>query len=156
MQYGKERYSYECRAWVTIKIGSGRGAPLSFIEKGANATSPKGQLISKFLFDAFTFFQKTNENKSTSSKVDFFLFVFGRKVSLKKLFWICLTFMIVLNATHNLIDSTWLKKQQFSCQGVQNVSPLSFSNYSSGAHTAAGLLRWVNQLSLVADFWGPQ
>ena len=31
----------------------------------------KGQLISKCLFGVFTFFQKTNENKSTSSKVKF-------------------------------------------------------------------------------------
>ena len=108
-----------------------------------------------FLMPSLSSKKRTKTSQQVVKSI-FFLFVFGRKVSLKKLFWICLTFMIVLNATHNLIDSTWLKKQQFSCQGVQNVSPLSFSNYSSGAHTAAGLLRWVNQLSLVADFGGPQ
>ena len=31
----------------------------------------KGQLISKCLFGVSTFFQKTNENKSTSSEVEF-------------------------------------------------------------------------------------
>ena len=33
----------------------------------------KGQLISKCLFGIFTFFQKPNENKSTSSKVELFV-----------------------------------------------------------------------------------
>ena len=41
----------------------------------------KGQLISKCLFGVFTFFQKTNENKSTSSKVEFVRSFFGRNVS---------------------------------------------------------------------------
>ena len=39
----------------------------------------KGQLISKGLFGAFTFSQKTNENKSTSSKDELFRSFFGRK-----------------------------------------------------------------------------
>ena len=52
----------------------------------------KGQLISKCLFGVFTFFQKTNENKQTSSKVEFVHSFFGRNVSLKKSFRICLTF----------------------------------------------------------------
>ena len=52
----------------------------------------KGQLISKCLFGVFTFFQKTNENKSTSSKVEFVRSFFGRNVGLKKSFRICLTF----------------------------------------------------------------
>ena len=43
----------------------------------------KGQLISKFLFSVFTFFQKTNENKLTSSRVEFVLSFFGRKIGLK-------------------------------------------------------------------------
>ena len=46
--------------------------------------SPKGQLISKCLFAVITFFQKTNENKSTSSKVEFVCSFFGRNVGLKK------------------------------------------------------------------------
>ena len=37
------------------------------------------QLISKGLFGAFTFSQKTNENKSTSSKDELFRSFFGRK-----------------------------------------------------------------------------
>ena len=52
----------------------------------------KGQLISKCLFGVFTFFQKTNENKSTRSKVKFVHSFFGRNVGLKKSFRICLTF----------------------------------------------------------------
>ena len=52
----------------------------------------KGQLISKCLFGVFTFFQTTNENKSTSSKVKFVRSFFGRNIGLKKSFQICLTF----------------------------------------------------------------
>ena len=55
----------------------------------------KGQLISKCLFYVFTFFQKTNENKSTISKVEFVRSFFGRNVGLKKSFRICLTFRIL-------------------------------------------------------------
>ena len=44
----------------------------------------KGQLISKCLYGVFTFFQKTNKNKSTSSKVEFVCSFFGRIVGLKK------------------------------------------------------------------------
>ena len=52
--------------------------------------SPKGQLISKYLFGFFNFSQKTNENKSTwgiivSSKVEFFRLFFGRIEDTKKL-----------------------------------------------------------------------
>ena len=54
----------------------------------------KGQLISKCLFGVFTFFQKTNENKSTSSKVEFVRSFFGRNVGLKQSFRICLTFSV--------------------------------------------------------------
>ena len=53
---------------------------------------PKGQLISKCLLGVFTFFQKTNENKLTSSKVKFVCSFFGRILGLKKSFRICLTF----------------------------------------------------------------
>ena len=38
------------------------------------------------LCGVFTFFQKTNENKSTSSKVELFLSFSGRNVGLKKSF----------------------------------------------------------------------
>ena len=51
-----------------------------------------GQLILTCLFGVFTFFQKTNKNKSTSSKVEFVCSFFGRNVGLKKSFRICLTF----------------------------------------------------------------
>ena len=56
-----------------------------------NCIGTKGQLISKCLFGVFTFFQKTNKNKSTSSKVEFVCSVFCRNVSLKKSFRIFLT-----------------------------------------------------------------
>ena len=52
----------------------------------------KDQLISKCLFGVFTFFQKTDENKSTSSNVEFVHSFFGRNVGLKESFRICLTF----------------------------------------------------------------
>ena len=55
----------------------------------------KGQLISKFLFGVFTFFQKTSENKSTSSKVEFVHSFFGRNICLKIKFRICQTFNIL-------------------------------------------------------------
>ena len=38
---------------------------------GVILNPPKGQLIYKCLFDVFTLFQKTKENKSTSSKEEF-------------------------------------------------------------------------------------
>ena len=46
----------------------------------------KGQLISKCLFGVFTVFQKMNENKSTSSKVEFVRSFVGRNVGLKNHF----------------------------------------------------------------------
>ena len=46
-------------------------------------------------FGAFTFFQKTNKNKSSGRKVKFVRLFFGRNVGLKKLFRICLTFTII-------------------------------------------------------------
>ena len=52
----------------------------------------KGQLISKCLFGVFNFLQKTNKNKSHSSKIEFFCSFFGGNVGLKKSFWFCLTF----------------------------------------------------------------
>ena len=38
---------------------------------------PKGQLISKWFFGVFNFLQKTNENKSHCSKVEFIRSFFG-------------------------------------------------------------------------------
>ena len=55
-------------------------------------TSLKGQLISKCLFGVFKLLQKTNENKSHSSKIEFVRLFFGGNVGLKKLFQFCLTF----------------------------------------------------------------
>ena len=52
----------------------------------------KGQLISKCLFGAFNFLQKTNENKSHSSKIEFVRSFYGGNVSLKKSFRLFLTF----------------------------------------------------------------
>ena len=69
----------------------------------------KGQLISKCLFGVFTFFQKANENKSTSSKGEFVHSFFGRNVILKKIFRICLTFSLQCNNFHIFC------KNQFKC-----------------------------------------
>ena len=52
----------------------------------------KGQFISKCLSGFFTFSQKTNENKSTSSKDELFRSFFGRKWQHHKTFWNKLTF----------------------------------------------------------------
>ena len=52
----------------------------------------KGQLISICLFGVFNFLQKTNENKSHSSKIEFVRSFFGRNDGLKKSFRVCLTF----------------------------------------------------------------
>ena len=52
----------------------------------------KGQLISKCLFEIVNFLEKTNENRSHSSKVEFISSFFGRNVSLNKSFRLCLTF----------------------------------------------------------------
>ena len=52
----------------------------------------KGHLIPKCLFGVFNFLQKTNENKSHSSKIEFLCSFFGGNVGLKESFWFCLTF----------------------------------------------------------------
>ena len=52
----------------------------------------KGQSISKCLLGVFNFLQKTNENKSHSSKVEFVRSFFGGNVGLRKSFRLCLTF----------------------------------------------------------------
>ena len=43
-------------------------------------------------FGVFNFLQKTNENKSHSSKIEFVCSFFGGNVGLKKSFRFCLTF----------------------------------------------------------------
>ena len=52
----------------------------------------KGQIILKCLFGVFNFLQKTNENKSHSSKIEFVCSFFGGNVGLKKSFRLFLTF----------------------------------------------------------------
>ena len=69
---------------------------------------PKGQLISKCLFGVFNFLQKTNENKSHSSKIEFIRSFFGGNVSLKKSFRFCLTFT----------TDTVSKKNQMKTHGI--------------------------------------
>ena len=85
----------------------------------------KGQIISKSFFGVFTFFQKTNENKSTSSKVEFVRSFFGRNVGLKKSFRICLTFSNAKNA----ITSVILVKKEFKYHFVLFL--FTFSKYFS-------------------------
>ena len=48
-----------------------------------NLALTKGQLISQCPFGVFTSFQKTNQNKLTSSKVEFVVLLFGRNAGLK-------------------------------------------------------------------------
>ena len=66
-------------------------------ELGGISTASKDQLISKSFFGVFNFFQKTNKNKSHSSKVEFIRSFFGRNISLKKLFRLCQTFKISIS-----------------------------------------------------------
>ena len=73
----------------------------------------KGQIILKSLFDVFNFFQKTNENRSHSSKNQFIRSVFGRIHAWIICFWSYLTFSTVKNhrKIHNsrfLRISEWL------------------------------------------------
>ena len=55
----------------------------------------KGPLISKCFFCVLTFFPKTNKNKLTRSKVEFVRSFSRRSISLKKSFWLSLTFSII-------------------------------------------------------------
>ena len=72
---------------TSIKIVRSLLHNLNFFDRkiGSWTYLSKGQLISKCLFGVLTFFQKTNENKSTSSKTEFVLSFFGRNVGLKKI-----------------------------------------------------------------------
>ena len=60
--------------------------------KKKNWKSVEGQLISKCLFGVFNFLQKTNQNKSHSSKIEFVRLFFGGNLGLKKSFRFCLNF----------------------------------------------------------------
>ena len=75
----------------------------------------KGQLISKCLFGVFNFLQKTNKNKSHSSKFEFFSSFFGGNVGLKKSFRFCLTFKKRSNQKRVKIKSSnqWHKMPSF-------------------------------------------
>ena len=116
-----------------------------FSSQGPKKLKPKGQIISKCLFSVFTFFQKTKENNSMSSKVEFVCSLFGRNVSLKKSFLICLTFSIVKIMLMGLICSVVTvlyclvsQRQQYSVeinkveiynvQGVQDNFTIVISN----------------------------
>ena len=79
--------SRACQA--SMKLISDRQFTQIYLENSNKKMNTKGQLISKCLFGVFIFFQKTNGNKSTSSKIEFVHSVFGRNVGLKKLFRIC-------------------------------------------------------------------
>ena len=70
---------------------------LHFLEINICYAQLKVSQFRNVFFGVFTFFQKMNKNKSTSSKVKFVRSFFGRNVSLKKSFWICLTFSTLLN-----------------------------------------------------------
>ena len=76
----------------------------------------KGQLVSKRLFCAITFFQKTNENKSKNSKVEFVRSFFGRYFGLKKSFRICVTFSAATFTRNSMVvlrerKTGWIETQ---------------------------------------------
>ena len=70
----------QAQAGLTQTFFSG----LDWLSKFQLELITKGQLILKCLFGCFTFFQKTNKNKSTSSKVEFVRSFFGKNLGLKK------------------------------------------------------------------------
>jgi hypothetical protein len=74
----------------------------------------KGQLISKRLFGVFNFLQRTNENKSHSSKVEFVRSFFGGNVRLRKSFRLCLTFTYTktMCSFHHKYKSAYTTKYQ--------------------------------------------
>ena len=80
---------------------------------------PKDHLISKDLFVVFNFLQKTNQNKSHSSRIEFLCSFFGRNVSLIKSFRFCLTFSAVIGKKMNSFfvfleeSSAWKKQYDF-------------------------------------------
>ena len=86
-----------------------------FINDLASFEGGKGHLISKCLFGVFTFFQKTIEHKSTSSKIKFVCSFFERNVGLKKSFQICLTFSEGSEIQHKLMAKWW----HAGCGGVK-------------------------------------
>ena len=66
--------------------------PHSILSLLKNTYDLKGQFISKGPVSVATFSQKTNKNKSTSSKDELFRSFFGRKWKIYKTFWKNLTF----------------------------------------------------------------
>ena len=73
----------------------------------------KGQIISKCLFDVFNFFQKTNENKSHSSKNEFVRSFFGRNQDTMICFRDYLTFSnhyFFFRINFNSLWSEWLER----------------------------------------------
>ena len=70
----------------------------------------KGQLISKCLFGVFNFLQKTNENKSDSSKIEFVCSFFGGNVSLKKIILILSDLYFILFVSSGRIGRIFFLK----------------------------------------------
>ena len=68
---------------ITDTIPMLKGNFVILAKKQKNILS-NGQLISKCLFGVFTFFQKTNQNKSTNSKVEFVRSFFWKKRRLEQ------------------------------------------------------------------------
>ena len=115
---------------INAKLGGVEHGPLSHNNRWTiqeidyfKRKTAEGQLISKSLFGVFTFFQKTNEIKSTSSKVEFLRSFFGRNVGLKKSFRNCLTFTtdknfvfgFVVSFLHEIVKNDQQKHSIFKC-----------------------------------------
>ena len=69
--------------WLSKPIGFKKEL---YLQSPKALQSFKGQVISKCLLGVYTFSQKTNENKSTSSKDELFRSFFGRKCDTKETF----------------------------------------------------------------------
>ena len=87
---------------------------------------PKGQIISKRLFGVFTFFPKTNENKSTSSKVEFVHSFFWKKHWLEK----------IISNLSDLYTQTLWTEIGFKSVGTLNLSSSLSLNFT--ADTTSG------------------
>ena len=100
-----------CRCQLASLVLSSVNQNFGFLSR-IFLVSSKGRSISKCLFGVFTFFQKTNKNKSTSSKVEFVCSFFGRKVDLKKSFRICQTFTILLVSDYKTVTPQASSRQE--------------------------------------------
>ena len=107
-------------SWLSLQSSSQIGHCKKEKKNEGLEIHPKGQLISKCHFGVFTFFQKTNENKSTSSKVEFVRSFFGRNIGLKKSFRICLTFSWAVSMAIGMLNRVCSRSEFQVCHSNQS------------------------------------